>query len=83
MVFKDVIIVGTTDGDWYGIYLQEGEMFTLWGEDHQVYIRDFAQLVNHHHLNEVFQSTVDSEWIEEQGGRFPNQYEDIPSEAFV
>lgn len=83
MIFKNVIVVECTDGDWVGLYLQEGEMYTLWTEGHSLSVHDWVELINHHHINEVIQKEVDSDTYLSDAGNFPNNYEDIPQEAFV
>lgn len=82
MILKNIIVVSSEDGEWQGIYLQEGEMYTLWGESYSLNNGHWIELINHHHLNNVSQQEVSYHWMNQEGN-FPNNYEDIPQEAFV
>lgn len=74
-VYKKVIVVNSSHGDWSGIYLDSD----LWTEHHSLHTGDWAELINNHHLESVDVREVDGDWLEESGN-LPQHYQDIPIE---
>lgn len=77
-VYKKVIVVNSSHGDWSGIYLD----YDLWTEHHSLHTCDWAELINNHYLDSVDVKEVDGEYLEESGN-LPQHYQDIPMEKFV
>lgn len=83
-IYKKVIVVHSSSGDWSAIYLEEGQgYFTLWEEAHSFDDSTWAELINKHHLESVEILEVDSEWLEDEGGTFPEHFEHIAKDRFV
>lgn len=82
-IYKKLIVVNSDDGDWSGIFLEDGAgYFTLWGENHSLHTQDWVELINNHHIESVEQMEVSWEYMHSIGS-FPNNFEDIPKEKFV
>lgn len=77
-VYKRVIVVNSSHGDWSGIYLD----YELWRESHSISQYDWSELINNHYLDSVVISEVDGEWLE-YCGNLPQSYTEIPMDKFV
>jgi hypothetical protein len=77
VVHKNVTLCTSTDCDWIGLYL-DGQ---LWTEKHSLSNSDWIELITYHYIESVTQYEVDNEWLEDQGGTFPEQLNDIPKSA--
>lgn len=83
-IYKKVVVVNSSSGDWSAIYLEEGQgYFTFWGEGHSFDDSVWAELINNHHLESVEILEVDSAWLEDEGGTFPEHFEDIPKDKII
>lgn len=70
--------VSSTHGDWSGIYIDN----QLDYEGHSIPVWVWIDLFNLNSISEAVQFQVDGEWLED-GGNFPQLFDDIPKEKFV
>ncbi len=77
-VYKNLIIVNSSHGDWTGLYLDN----QLWHENHSISQHDWAEIINNHHLDTVTIKEVDGQWLEELGS-FPRLFTEIPTDKFT
>lgn len=74
-------LVGCTSGDWEGLY-KDGELIF---ESSSVPCSEIIEQVNDLYVNVdyIFQKTVESDYLEENGGLFPSHLSQIPPEAYT
>lgn len=70
--------VSSSNGDWSAIYIDN----QLDYESHSIPVWVWIDLFNLNSITEAVQFEVDGVWLEE-GGSFPQNFNDIPEEAFV
>lgn len=70
-------LVGCTSGDWEGVFVDG----VLIEEGHHV---DLIPIINGNHvITEAVRVEVNSDWLEETDGTFPNFIDHIPYEAYT
>lgn len=80
LVYKNISLVKSSDGDWEGLYL-DNELYT---ENHSLRLEDVFEIINDHHISEAVSFEVYSKWLENSmGGNLPNFLSDIPDDAKV
>jgi hypothetical protein len=80
LVYKNITLVKSSDGDWEGLYL-DNQLYT---ENHSLRLEDVFEIINDHHISEAVSFEIDCDWlVEDQGGLLPNFLSDIPEGARV
>lgn len=74
---RTLTYVTNTDGDWEAIYI-DGKLNY---EGHSIPAYVWFNLTGIYSGRSEFE--VMSEWLEDEGGTFPNNFEEIPKEKFV
>ena len=74
---RTLTYVTNTGGDWEAIYI-DGK---LHHEGHSIPAYVWFAMTGVCSDRSEFE--VNSEWLEDQGGKFPDNFEDIPKEKFV
>ena len=70
--------VTNTAGDWEAIYIDD----TLYYEEHSIHSFQWLQCFNLG-VTDALEYEVTSKYLDEMGGNYPNDFNDIPKEAFV
>jgi len=74
-------LISCTSGDWEGLYKNDKLIF----ESSSVPCSEIIEQVNDLYVNVdyIFQRTVESDYLEENGGLFPTYLYQIPQEAYT
>ena len=70
--------VTNTAGDWEALYIDN----ILYYEDHSIHSFQWIQCFNLGVTN-ALECEVTSEYLDEMGGNYPDDFNDIPKEVFV
>lgn len=75
----DIAIIGVESGDWYALFINGSVAYQGHSIPQHVILEKLFE-------NQPFQyetKEVSDDWIEEQGGQFPNTTQQIPEDAFT
>ena len=70
--------VTNTAGDWEAIYIDD----TLYYEEHSIHSFQWLQCFNLG-VTDALEYEVTSKYLDEMGGNYPDDFDDIPKEVFV
>lgn len=75
----DIAVIGVESGDWYALFINGSVAYQGHSIPQHVILEKLFE-------NQPFQyeaKEVSDDWIEEQGGQFPDKIQQIPEEAFT
>lgn len=74
-----LVHVGNTAGDWEAVYVNGKLVY----ESHDIYSFHWVNFINEYCPTEADSFEVPSDYLDERGGDFPDNFNDIPKEVFV